>query len=256
MSGILSDLCNFDDAINKFNSVMNNTVSQLQVAGFQILSRLGDIIANNGEGLINNTKHSVLEVFFQVENKTKEDVLDIIERFAYNLSSSVDLVIEHAKNATMDVLDEGLKKLRHESNIFVEDIITNRFLIILGLFILIIFLSATVCLFRHLSKDTHWCSKLFEILSNMFLIIIALLTFVWFGLALVSFFERAIDDKGPFYITGTIILLFTVLYGIYRIGWFLKTEMPQSWKRLRRTSSKHENSIPTAPGQISSKYST
>ncbi len=153
----------------------------------------------------------------------------------------------------MDVLDEGLEKMRHETNMFVENIITNRFLIILGVFLLITFFSATVCLFRHLSKDSHWCSKLFEILSNMLSIIIALLTFVWFGLALVSFFERAVNDKDPFYIIGAIILLFATVYGICHLCWFVKTEMPKSWKRLREKSSKHEDSIPPTFSQVSSK---
>ncbi len=231
------DFCNFDDDINKFNSSMSNTVSQLQAAGFQILTRLNETIAKNGEGFLNNTKLAALEVLFQAETKTKQDVLDVIEQFTYNLSNSVDSVVEHVKNATMDVLDEGLEKMRHETNMFVENIITNRFFIILGVFLLITFFSAAVCLFRHLSKDSHWCSKLFEILSNMLSIIIALLTFVWFGLALVSFFERAVNDKDPFYIIGAIILLFATVYGISHLCWFVKTEMPKSWKRLREKSS-------------------
>jgi hypothetical protein len=254
MSGILSDLCDFDDAISKFNTVMNNTVFQLQTTGFEILSRVNEIIADNGEGFINNTKHAALDALFQVEDKTKQDVIDVIEQFTYNLTNSVDSIIEHAKNVTMDVLDQGLEKMRYETNIFVEDIITNRFLIILGVFILIILFSATVYLFRHLSKDTHWCSKLFEILSNMLLIVIVLLTFVWFGLALVSFFQRAIDDKDPFYIIGTIILLFAILYGICHLCCFFKTEIPKGWERLRQKISKHEDSIPPAFSQISSKH--
>jgi len=254
MSTILSDLCNFDDEINKFNNVMNNTVSQIKEVGFQILSYLNEIVANNGEGFINNTKQAALDAFFQVENKTKQDVLDIIEQFTYNLSNSVDSVIEHAKNATNEVLSEGLEKMRYEVNVFVEDTITNRFLIILGVFILIIFFSATVCLFRHLSKDTHWYSELFEILSNMLLIMIALLTCVWFGVALVSFFERAIDNKEPFYIIGTIILLFAILYGICHVCWFLITKNTRRLKRRHKKRSNDEGSIPFVSSQVSSKY--
>ena len=253
MSSIFSDLCNFDDAINKFNTVMNSTISQLQTTGLQLLSRVNEIITDNGEGFINNTKAAGLDALFQIEDKTKQDVLDIIDRFTYNFSNSVDSVIEHAKNATTDVLDEGLMKLRYETNIIIENIITSRFLIILGVFILIVFFSATVCLFRHLSKDTHWCSKLFEILSNMLSIIIALVTVVWFGVALVSFFERAIDDKDPFYIIGTIILLFVILYGICHLCWFLKTEIPKCCQGLREKRSDHEDSIPPAFNHISSK---
>jgi hypothetical protein len=254
MSSIFSDLCNFDDAINKLNTVMNSTVSQLETTGLQLLSRVNEIIADNGGGFINNTKDAALDALFQIEDKTKQDVLDIIEQFTYNFSNSVDSVIEHAKNATTDVLDEGLVKLRYETNIIIENIITNRFLIILAVFILIIFFSATVCLFRHLSKDIHWCSKLFEILSNMLSIIIALLTCVWFGLALVSFFERAIDDKDPFYIIGTIILIFAILYGICHLCWFLKIEMPKAWKRLHGKDSKHKDSIPPAFNYIPSTH--
>lgn len=218
MSSIISDLCNFDNTIN-------NTISQLQVTGFQILNRLNQIIASNGQGIVNNTKVAALDLLFQVEGKTKQDVLEVIERFTYNLSNTVDSVIEHAKNASMDVLDEGLEQLRNKSSMFVEDIITNRFLIILGVFILVIFFSVTVCLFRLLSKESHWFSKLFEILSNMLLVIIAFLMCVWFGLALVSFFEKAVNNKDPFYIIGTIILLFSILYGICHLCWFIKTQM-------------------------------
>lgn len=254
MTSILSDLCNFDDIINKFNNGMNDTISQLQDAGFQILSHLNEIIVNNGGGFINNTKQAALEVLLQAENRTKQDVLGIIERFSYNLSNSVDSIIEHAKNATIGLLDEGLEKMRNETNVFVADIITNRFLIILGVFILIIFFSATVCLFRHLSKDSHWCNKLFEILSNMLSIIIALLTFVWFGVALVSFFERAVNDKDPFYIIGTVILLFTIFYGIGHLCWFFKREIPKGWKQLCKKSSKHERSLSPTFDRASSKY--
>jgi len=254
MSGIFSDLCNFDDAINELSNVMNNTVSEIKEVGVQLLSILNEIVANNGEGLINNTKQAALEALFQVEDKTKQDVLNVIEQFTYNLSNSVDSVIEHAKNATMDVLDVGLGKIQSEINIFVENIITDRFLIVLAVSIFIIVFSATVCLFRHLSKDNRWCSKFFEILSNMLLIVIVLLTCVWFGLALVSFFERAIDNKDPFYIIGTIILLFAIIYGICHFCWFLTTKIPKAWKRLDEKGSKHKDSIPPAFNHISSTY--
>jgi len=233
---------------------MNNTVSEIKEVGVQLLSILNEIVANNGEGLINNTKQAALEALFQVEDKTKQDVLNVIEQFTYNLSNSADSVIEHAKNATMDVLNVGLGKMQSEINIFVENIITDRFLIILAVFIFIIVFSATVCLFRHLSKDTHWCSKFFEILSNMLLIVIVLLTCVWFGFALVSFFERAIDNKDPFYIIGTIILLFAIIYGICHFCWFLTTEIPKAWKRLHGKGSQHKDSIPPAFNHISSAH--
>jgi hypothetical protein len=72
----------------------------------------------------------------------------------------------------------------------------------------------------------------------MILIIISLLAFVWFGLALVWFFESAVDDKDPFYIIGTIILLLAIFYGICHLCWILKTKMPEGWKWLHEKISK------------------
>jgi magnesium-transporting ATPase (P-type) len=244
MSGILPNLCNFDDIINKFNSVLNNTVSQIDEVGFQLLNSLNGIIVNNGEGFLNNTKQAILEALSQAADKTKQDALDVIEQFISNLSNSVDSVIEHAKNVTMDVLDESLEKIRDNAETFVGDIFSNQFLIIVGVFILITLFSITVCLFRHLSKDFDCCSQLFNVLSNMLMILTSLVTFVWFGFTLVWFFERAINDKGPFYIIGAIILVFVILYGICHLCWILKTKISESWKLLCKKSSKHEDSIP------------
>ncbi len=130
MDGIFSEICNF-------NSGMNNTVSRIQEASFRILDRLNEIIVNSREEFINHTKQALLEMLSETGDKTKQDVLDAIEKFIYNLSNTAESVIERAKNATTDVLDESLGKIRHEADTFIEHIVTNRFFIIVSIFILI-----------------------------------------------------------------------------------------------------------------------
>jgi len=224
--------------INNFNSNLQNAVSSIQEAGFQILDRLNEILVKNSEESINHAAQAISEVLFQAGNKTKQDVVDVIEKFTYNLSNTAESVIEHAKNATMDVLDESLERIRHEAETFVENIVTNYIFIILSIFILITLFSAAGCFFRHLSKDHHCCSQLFEVLSNMILIIATLLAFVWFGLALVWLFRIAIDGKDPLYIIVTIILFLSIFYGICHLCYVFKTKILVGWKWVREEISR------------------
>ena len=87
---------------------------------------LNEILVKNSEEFINDATQAISEVLFEAENKTKQDVLDIIEKFTYHLSNTAESTIEHAKNATMDVLNESLERIRHEADIFVENIVTNH----------------------------------------------------------------------------------------------------------------------------------
>ncbi len=222
---------------------------------------MNEIIVSNQEEFINHTKQALLEMLSEAEDKAKQDVLDVIEKFIYNLSNTAESVIEHAKNGTTDVLDKSLGKMRHEVEIFVEHIVTNQFFIMVSIFILITLFSAAGYLFRRLSKDYHF-GRLFEVLSNMILIITSLLTFLWFGLVLVWFFERAIDDKDPFYIIVTIILFLASFYGICHLCWVLKTKILVGWKWLHEKISKsrtvdkhkHEDSVLPTVSELSNKY--
>ena len=233
MAGIFNDICNFDNIINNFNTGINNTISGIRATGFEILTRFDEIIVKNGEEFINHTQQFIVEELSRAGANGKEAVLDVIEQFTDKVSKTAESIIENAKNATMGVLDESLEKIRHEADIFVEHILTGRFLITLIVFILIVLFSGTICLFHHLSNNFRWCSQLFVVLSNMLLVITSLLAFTWFGFALVSFFERAIASKDPFYIVGTIILFFAVFYGVCHLCWILKTKIPVVWKWLR-----------------------
>lgn len=232
-----SNLCDFTDDINNLKSTLNYTVSRIQEVGVEILDRLNEIIVDNGEEFINNTKPALLEMLSVAENTTKQNALDIIDKLFDNLSNTAGSLIEHLKNATTDVLDESLGKIRNAADTFVQDIVTSQFFIIVSIFILIALFSATGCLLRRLVDGSHCCKQLFEILSNMILIITSLLTILWFGLALVWFFEKAIDEKDPFYIVVTIILLFAILYGLCHLGWVLKTKIPEGWEWLHQKIS-------------------
>ena len=211
--------------IIKFISIFQNTVSQIQETGFEILDRFNETLVKNSEESINHATQAISEMLLQVENKTKQDVLDVIENFTYNLGNIAESVIEHAKNATMDVLDESLERIRHEAETFVENIVTNDIFIIMNIFVLITLFSAAGCLFRHLSKGYHCCNQIFEVLSNMILIIATLLAFVWFGLALVWLLRIAVDHKDPLYIIMTIILFLSILYGICHLCYVFKTKI-------------------------------
>jgi hypothetical protein len=193
---------------------------------------------NNLEESINHATQAISEVLFQAENKTKQDVLDIIEKFTYHLSNTAESTIEHAKNATMDVLNESLERIRHEAGKFVGNIVTNHIFIIVSIFILIILFSAAGCLFRHLSKNHHFCSQVFEVLSNMISIIATLLAFVWFGLTLVWLSEIVVDNKDPLYIIVILILFIAIFYGICHLCYVFKTKILVDWKRLHTEITK------------------